>query len=190
MSFPWKTFFKMLLLLPFILLCGFTSHGVADQYAAALFSYQEFMYQGNISIKYRELNQGHPYTMVFIHGFGAASHYWRDLEEHFAGTYNTVALDLKGFGYSAKPKDGKYRVSDQADMVKAFIEAKNLSNIILVGHSMGGAVALLTHFKLKPGLVKGLILLDNASYGQELPDFVHLLKNAGAQHGGSGHSPG
>ena len=137
----------MLLLLTSLLLCGFINHQASAQSAAALAPYQEFIYQGNISIKYRELNQGHPYTMVFIHGFGAASHYWRELEEHFAGTYNTVALDLKGFGYSAKPKDGKYRVSDQADLVKAFIEAKNLSNIILVGHSMGGAVALLTSFQ-------------------------------------------
>ena len=166
----------ILLLLTALPVCGFINHTASAQPAAALAPYQEFIYQGNISIKYRELYQGHPYTMLFIHGFGAASHYWRDLEEHFAATYNTVALDLKGFGYSNKPRDGKYRISDQADLVKAFIEEKNLSNVILVGHSMGGAVALLTHFKSKPGLVKGLILLDNASYGQELPEFVHLLR--------------
>ncbi len=166
----------LLLLMAMLLLCGFINQPAAAPSAALPAPYQEFIYQGNISIKYREIYQGHPYTMVFIHGFGAASHYWRELEEHFAATYNTVALDLKGFGYSDKPKDGNYRVSDQADLVKAFLEAKNLSNIILVGHSMGGAVALLTQFKLKPGLVKGLILLDNASYGQELPDFVHLLR--------------
>ena len=166
----------LLLLLTSLLLCGFMNQTAPAQSTTALAPYQEFIYQGNISIKYRELNQGHPYTLVFIHGFGAASHYWRELEEHFAGTYNTVALDLKGFGYSDKPKDGKYRVSDQADLVKAFIEAKNLANIILVGHSMGGAVALLTSLTLPPDKVKGLILLDSASYGQELPDFIKLLR--------------
>ena len=173
----WKNWSKIVpLLLTAMLLCGFINQPAAALSAALPAPYQEFIYQGNISIKYREIHQGHPYTMVFIHGFGAASHYWRELEEHFAATYNTVALDLKGFGYSDKPKDGNYRVSDQADLVKAFIDEKGLSNVILVGHSMGGAVALLTQFKLKPGLVKGLILLDNASYGQELPDFVHLLR--------------
>jgi pimeloyl-ACP methyl ester carboxylesterase len=152
------------------------NHRVSGSYAPPLSSYQDFLYQGNIPIKYRENHQGHPCTLLFIHGFGAASHYWHGLEEHFADRYNTVALDLKGFGYSAKPEDGHYRVSDQADLVKSFITAHKLANLILVGHSMGGAVALLTYFKLPPALVKGLILLDSASYGQELPDFVRLLR--------------
>ncbi len=165
-----------LVLLSFVVFSDLINPAAAQQSTTAPASYQEFLYQGNIPIRYRELNQGHPYTILFIHGFGAGSHYWRALEEHFAGSYNTVALDLKGFGYSAKPKDGNYRVSDQADLVKAFIEEKNLSKVILVGHSMGGAVALLTKFTLKPDLVKGLILIDNASYGQKLPDFIHLLK--------------
>lgn len=167
----------LLLLLSALLLGGFLPRPLPAQHnAPALSGYQEFLYQGNISIKYRENHQGHPYTMLFLHGFGAGSHYWRHLEEHFAAAYNTVALDLKGFGYSDKPRDGNYRVSDQADLVKDFIAAKNLDNIILVGHSMGGAVALFTYFKTRPGLVKSLILLDNASYGQELPDFIRLLQ--------------
>ncbi|MBM4287519.1 MAG: alpha/beta hydrolase [Deltaproteobacteria bacterium] len=139
-------------------------------------SYKEFLYQGTISIKYREHNPGHPCTLLFIHGFGAASHYWRALEDYFASSYNTIALDLKGFGYSAKPRDGKYRLTDQAELLTAFIQEKNLRNIILVGHSMGGAVALLTTFRVKEPLIKGLILLDNASYAQEPPEFIRLLR--------------
>jgi pimeloyl-ACP methyl ester carboxylesterase len=169
-----KKFFSGLLF--FLLLCG-SCPALAQALSTPVpAAYQEFLYQGRISIKYRELYQGHPYTLLFIHGYGAASHYWRELEEHFAGRYNTVALDLKGFGYSAKPKDGNYRVRDQADLVQAFIQAKNLSNVILVGHSLGGAVALLTSFQLPPEKVKGLILLDNASYAQKLPDFVQLMR--------------
>lgn len=145
--------------------------------AATLPPYQEFLYQGSISIKYRETEQGHPVSMVFIHGFGAASHYWQALEEHFSKRYNTIALDLKGFGYSDKPRDGRYGVSDQAEMLVAFLQSKNLQDVILVGHSMGGAVALLTHFKSKPDLVKAMILIDNASYGQMLPDFIQVLKH-------------
>jgi pimeloyl-ACP methyl ester carboxylesterase len=177
MTFTGKNFFRtMVLLLPFLLLGACMTHRISDQYSLSLSSYQEFLYQDNISIKYREQHNGRPCTLLFIHGFGAASHYWQALEEHFAGHYNTAALDLKGFGYSAKPEDGNYRVSDQAELVKTFITARNLTNLIMVGHSMGGAVALLTCFKLPPGLVKGLILLDSASYGQPLPDFVHLLR--------------
>ena len=172
----WKTVAKIILFS--LLLCVSSNSPVAASAAPAPVpaDYQEFLYQGRISIKYRELYQGHPYTLLFIHGYGAASHYWRELEEHFAGRYNTVALDLKGFGYSAKPKDGKYRLRDQADLVQAFITEKNLTNVILVGHSLGGAVALLTSFQLPPDQIKGLILLDNASYGQKLPDFVQLMR--------------
>jgi pimeloyl-ACP methyl ester carboxylesterase len=169
-----KTFFPVIL--SFLLFCGFMAPQARSSALPVPADYQEFLYQGHISIKYRELHQGHPYTLLFIHGFGAASHYWRELEEHFAPRYNTVALDLKGFGYSAKPKDGNYRVRDQADLVQAFITEKNLTNVILVGHSLGGAVALLTSFQLPPETVKGLILLDNASYAQKLPDFVQLLR--------------
>lgn len=157
-----------------ILLGGFQA---IKLWGATLPPYQEFLYQDSIAIKYRERQAGHSYTMVFIHGFGAGSHYWQALEEHFAGSYNTIALDLKGFGFSDKPRDGKYRVSDQAEMLAAFLDSKNLRDVILVGHSMGGAVALLTHFRLDPGRVKALILLDNASYGQVLPDFIQVLRD-------------
>lgn len=164
-----------ILLLLLLVACG--SHAAAALPRPAIPApYQEFLYQDRISIKYREIQQGHPYTLLFLHGFGAGSHYWRELEEHFAARYNTVALDLKGFGYSAKPLDRNYRLQDQVDLVKAFIQAKNLNNLILVGHSLGGGVALLTALELPQDRVQALVLLDNASYAQPLPDFIHLLR--------------
>ncbi len=139
--------------------------------------YQEFLYQGNIRIKYRQHQQGHSHTLLFIHGFGAGSHYWRGLEDYFGKNFNTVALDLKGFGYSDKPADGNYRGSDQAAIVTAFLEAKDLHQVVLVGHSLGGAVALLTGLQEGPlGRVKALILLDPATYDQPLPGFMRLLR--------------
>lgn len=155
--------------------CGSAPDG-REREAAGTASAQEFRYQDTIRLRYWERQEGHPYTLLFLHGFGAGSHYWREVAEYFASTVNTIALDLKGFGYSDKPRDGKYRLRDQAEIVKAFIESKNLTNVILVGHSMGGAVALLTHFELPPGTVKGLILLGTAAYGQQLPNFFHFLR--------------
>ncbi len=138
--------------------------------------YQEFLYQGQIRIKYRQRQQGQAQTLFFIHGFGAGSHYWRDLEEHFSKNFNTIALDLKGFGYSDKPLDGNYRLSDQAALVTSFLEAKDLRQVILVGHSLGGAVALLSALQQPAGRIIGLILVDPATYGQPLPDFMKLLR--------------
>ncbi len=167
----------VLLLLTALPVCGFINHTASAQSAATMAPYQEFIYQGNISIKYRELNQGHPYTMLFIHGFGAASHYWRDLEEHFAATYNTVALDLKGLRLFGQTQGRRTTASAiRPTWSRPSSRKKTCPTSFWWVIPWAGAVALLTHFKSKPGLVKGLILLDNASYGQELPEFVHLLR--------------
>ena len=87
-------------------------------------------------------------------------------------------MDLKGFGLSSKPHDGKYSAKDQAEIVTAFIEQNGFADLALVGHSYGGAVALLTYFKLlDKGLgsrVLSLVLLDSAGYVQRLPFFVLL----------------
>ncbi len=138
--------------------------------------YEEFLYQGQVRIRYQQHWQGHPQTLVFIHGFGANSLYWLPLTDQLRHRYNTVALDLKGSGYSDKPRDGRYRLSDQAAIVAAFLEVRDLRRVVLVGHSLGGAVALLTALQQNQGRIIGLILVDSAAQGQPLPDFVRVLR--------------
>jgi pimeloyl-ACP methyl ester carboxylesterase len=135
-----------------------------------------FDYQG-IKINYYEAGQGRP--VILLHGFGACAYTWRFLAPALAGTRRVFTLDLKGHGLSDKPEDGKYAVSDQADLVAAFIRDRKLIDPVLVGNSMGGAVAIVTYFKIReetPDPIKGMVLIDSAGYPQKLPWFIRLAR--------------
>jgi pimeloyl-ACP methyl ester carboxylesterase len=135
-----------------------------------------FDYQG-IKINYYEAGQGPP--VILLHGFGACAYTWRHLAPALAGTRRVFALDLKGHGLSDKPQDGRYTVNDQAEMVAAFIRGRNLEDAVLIGNSLGGAVALMTYFQLReeqPGRIQGLVLIASAGYPQKLPWFVRLAR--------------
>jgi pimeloyl-ACP methyl ester carboxylesterase len=67
---------------------------------------------------------------------------------------------------------------DQAHLVYQFIVEHNLKNLTLVGHSLGGGVALITSLYLaetSPKRQKRLILIDSIAYPQELPGFIEVL---------------
>ncbi|MDD5643249.1 MAG: alpha/beta hydrolase [Syntrophales bacterium] len=136
-----------------------------------------FDYQG-LKINYYEAgHQGTP--IILLHGFGASAYAWRYLAPRLAADHRVFTLDLKGFGLSDKPPDGKYAIQDQAGLVAAFIRSKKLPEVVLMGNSMGGAVSLLTYLTLqegKPGPIKALVLIDSAGYPQKLPWFVRLAQ--------------
>ena len=92
---------------------------------------------------------------------------------------STIHLfDLIGFGDSPAPEDWPYTIDAQAEVLFNFIENKDLSNVILLGHSYGGGVALmLLHKMLTRGnssRVKSLILIAPAAFPQALPFFITL----------------
>ncbi len=120
-----------------------------------------FQYNG-VKIKYCETGVGEP--MIFLHGFGASSCSWNEILEPLSRKNRLILIDLKGFGLSDKPLDDKYSISDQAEIILDFIKKNELKNLVLTGHSFGGAIALFTHFKLmkeKDNPVKGLVLIDS-----------------------------
>lgn len=134
---------------------------------------------GQVRLNYYEFGQGDP--LIFLHGFGGAAYTWRHLAPSLQKGYRVFLMDLKGFGLSARPRDHRYSPHDQADIIKAFIEQQNLERVTLVGHSYGGAVALLTYFKLKEptARIKSLILLDSAVYPRSMPKFIKVLRFPG-----------
>ncbi len=82
---------------------------------------QIFDYHG-VKINYYEAGQGPP--VILLHGFGACAYSWRFLAPELAKDHRVFTIDLKGYGLSDKPEDGKYAVSDQADLVAAFIRTR------------------------------------------------------------------
>jgi pimeloyl-ACP methyl ester carboxylesterase len=118
-------------------------------------------------------------TLLFLHGFGANSYSWSKVSPSLLQNYRVILLDLKGHGASPKPKDGAYSLHDQADLVADFIADRALEDIALIGHSMGGGIALLVALKLAaklPSPISSLILVDSVAYSQPLPGFVKILR--------------
>jgi pimeloyl-ACP methyl ester carboxylesterase len=94
-------------------------------------------------------------------------------------SYAIHLVDLKGHGNSPKPRDARYSIEDQADLVLDYIRAKGLNNLTLVGHSMGGRVALRTALKMSEQtkvVLNSLILIGAVAYPQKAPEFVRLLR--------------
>ncbi len=83
----------------------------------------------------------HP-PLVFLHGWGASHKFWKHAFSAFAPRWRCVAPDFPGFGLSGKP-DRDYSIEALAAWVGSFLDALRLPKATLVGHSMGGTIALL-----------------------------------------------
>lgn len=129
-----------------------------------------------LTLHYRHEGNGPP--MLCVHGFGASTYTWHAVRDVLAAGHEVFEIDLKGFGESPKPRDGRYSVRDQAALVMAFLRERRLRQVALVGHSMGGGVALAVAADVQqndPDLLSSMILIDAASYRQSLPSFIAIL---------------
>jgi pimeloyl-ACP methyl ester carboxylesterase len=126
--------------------------------------------QSPLRLWVEERGQGDP--LLMIHGLGTSTYTWRYLTPDLTRSHTVIAIDLKGTGKSDKPLDEKYGILDQAALLKTFVDRKGLSNLTLVGHSMGGGVALALALNLNqtnPGTLKRLVLISSVAYHQHLP---------------------
>lgn len=98
-----------------------------------------------------------PPTLVFVHHFGGSARSWDAVIARLGGAFPTLAPDMPGFG-SAANASGPYTVSAYADAVEAKVRALGPRDFILVGHSMGGKVALALAARQPAGL-RALLLL-------------------------------
>jgi pimeloyl-ACP methyl ester carboxylesterase len=124
------------------------------------------------NISYREYGKGRP--VLLLHGMAASSYSWKYLIENMPlDGVKYILPDLKGFGYSEKKLDAHFSPFDQSEIVAEFIRKKNLKNLTVIAHSMGGAVAILTLFiKDIEARVRDLVLIDSAGLFLRIPDFV------------------
>ncbi|HMQ35669.1 MAG TPA: alpha/beta fold hydrolase [Chloroflexaceae bacterium] len=102
----------------------------------------------------------HGLPVVFIHGYGALIEHWRPIMRAVAREHSFFALDLYGFGYSARPA-GPPSKERWADQVANFLEEVVGGPAVVVGHSMGGVVA--TEVARRHGRLAGALVLVNSS---------------------------
>lgn len=93
-----------------------------------------------VKLCFEETGSGSP-PIVFIHGWTCNHTYFAPQREHFAKRHRVVSVDLRGHGDSDKPKQ-TYTISAFADDIAWSCGQLGLAKPVVVGHSMGGMVAL------------------------------------------------
>lgn len=121
-------------------------------------------------------------TVLFLHGFGASTFSWRDTLPDAAARCTAIAFDRPGFGLTERPLHGEwdgpnpYSPTTQADHTIELMDALGIGQAVLVGHSAGGAVAVLAAAR-HPDRVSGLVLEAPAIYtgGTPTPRWLRPL---------------
>ena len=119
--------------------------------------------------------------VLLVHGLGGSCRQWRGQLAHLRRQRRALALDLRGHGRSDPSDDLSYGISEYADDVAAVADELGLSRFVLVGHSLGAAVALELASREKEGRVVGLLLADPNGDQTEIPrreleDFLSSLR--------------
>jgi len=96
--------------------------------------------------------------IVLIHCFSCAIDYWDGMRPALEREHRVVAIDLRGHGGSEKPGSG-YGVPEQASLVAEALRELEVSEAEVVGHSLGGAVAVALT-EAAPGLVGRVAIVD------------------------------
>ncbi|MBN1117463.1 MAG: alpha/beta hydrolase [Bacteroidales bacterium] len=111
-----------------------------------------------VEINYFQQGQGDT-TLLFLHGWCIDATYWENQVVYFSENYTVFAIDLPGFGKS-KVERTNWTIEEYAHDVTAFMDALNLKNVIIIGHSMAGEIMLHTALTNNPKIV-GIVGVDN-----------------------------
>jgi pyruvate dehydrogenase E2 component (dihydrolipoamide acetyltransferase) len=115
-------------------------------------------------------------ALVFLHGIGGSSTSWQGVIGSFAG-HRVVAIDLPGHGQSDVPDPDRsdYGIDSLARVVTQALALLGLERVTLVGHSLGGAIAIAAAHA-EPDRVARLVLVDSIGLGDDVnQDLVDLL---------------
>ncbi len=112
--------------------------------------------------------KGNP-ALVFLHFYGGSSQTWAGVAEALRDEYRVIRYDHRGWGKSDKPSSG-YSIVSLAKDALALIDALQLDEYILIGHSMGGKVAQYVAAQRPKGLKQLLLVAPSPSSATILPE--------------------
>jgi len=114
-----------------------------------------FDYHG-LPVRYVQTGTGEP--VIMLHNGGSSHAIWDEVVNRLSGDYELYALDLLGFGESAKPGYG-YTLDNYVKMLSEFIDANVSPPVCLVGNCMGSAISLLYAYRHRKK-VEALVLCN------------------------------
>ena len=117
---------------------------------------------GDVEVFVQETGPAAGVPVLFVHGTGAWSEAWRGAMAAGAKAgFRAIAIDLPPFGFSRRPAQPRYGKLDQGRRIAGVLEALDLKQAILVGHSFGGGPTTEAAL-LAPQRVRALVLVDAA----------------------------
>jgi len=126
---------------------------------------------GYLDIHYLTGGEGEP--LIVIHGGGDSGRAWRENAAELSKYYHVYLPDLPGFGLSRANGDD-FDLSSYVTFVEDFSHSLGLGHFHLLGHSLGGGIAL--HYALKfPHKIKRLVLISSLCLGQEIAFWARIL---------------
>jgi pimeloyl-ACP methyl ester carboxylesterase len=120
-----------------------------------------------------------PAVLLLIHGLGGSRHTWRHLIPRLARTHTVIAPDLPGHGESDPPA-GDYSLGAHACAMRDLLLALGHRRASLVGHSLGGGVALQTAYQF-PERTDRLMLISSGGLGTEVAPMLRAATLPGAE---------
>jgi pimeloyl-ACP methyl ester carboxylesterase len=119
-----------------------------------------FLSIDGIRVHFQEFGDRANPTLILIHGYTASVYVWKTTAPLLADSgFHVLAVDLVGFGYSAKPAWFDYTITSQARMISRFMDRLGIGQAVIVGSSYGGAVAATLALDY-PDRVGKLVLVD------------------------------
>jgi pimeloyl-ACP methyl ester carboxylesterase len=157
------------------LVCGCRAQAIPEsqRYPAGTSLVPRFVTVQGTRIRYVEAGQGP--AVILIHGLAASLFSWRHTIMPLAQAgYRVIAYDNRGFGFSDKPPDG-YSNRDYVELLLSLLDTLKLDQAILVGHSMGGAIAAEAALA-RPDRVRALVMVDAAGLGVRWPFMLRVAR--------------
>lgn len=121
------------------------------------------MYQviNNHSIYYQKVGTGSK-DLILLHGWGQDVSTWWGIVEKLKNDFTLYLIDLPGFGRSDLPKT-PFKIKDYAEVVEEFIRKIRIDEPTIVGHSLGGRVAIKLPSHMSSGkVINKLVLVSSA----------------------------
>ena len=123
-------------------------------------STSRFIEVNGVKLHYLDYGTAGCRPMVCVHGGAAHAHWFDFVAPGLTPDHHVFAPDLRGHGDSEWADPQTYSFESHAADMNAFLEKLDLSDVVLVGHSMGGMISLL-HAATHPGRISRLIIVDS-----------------------------
>jgi pimeloyl-ACP methyl ester carboxylesterase len=127
-----------------------------------------FLNLGGHRVFYHRRGRGTP--VLLVHGFLVSHYAWRAVIAELAAAHDVIAIDLPGFGESDRPRpvDFRYDFLGYMETLVGVLDSLEIPRAALVGHSMGGGIALVTAAR-RPERVSRLAVVNPLVYPFKMP---------------------